>query len=185
MYLSHRMQDSTMSGAWQWRDLITHVVREVWPCLPEGPAWIEAQVDVESRGVPDAVSHAGAIGLLQLMPGTADDLGVKDPQDPEQNLRGGVRYLKEQYEHLNEVPNDLERLYYALAAYNCGRAYINRALHLAQMDGATGWGRWDCGRMWLMSCDCVVAGRRPRYQETWAYVDRIQIAKAALGRVAP
>lgn len=174
-----------MSHAWQWRDLITHVVREVWPTLPEGTAWIEAQVDTESRGVPDAVSHSGAVGLLQLMPGTADDLGVKDPKDPEQNLRGGVRYLRQQYDHLGEIPHDEQRLFWSFASYNCGRGYINRALHLASIDSEPMAWRWDIGRFYLMSCDCTVAGRRPDYRQVWDYVERIRKAKAALGMVAP
>ena len=48
----------------------------------------------ESEGVPHRVSHAGAMGVMQLMPGTARELGVADPFDPEENLNAGVRYLK-------------------------------------------------------------------------------------------
>jgi soluble lytic murein transglycosylase-like protein len=66
----------------------------------------------ESRFDPKARSHKGAIGLAQLMPDTARLLGV-DPHDPQQNLRGGARYLKQQY-----VKFGSWRL--ALAAYNAG-----------------------------------------------------------------
>ena len=69
-------------------------------------------VQQESGWNPKAVSHAGAIGLAQLMPATAARLGV-DPEDPVANLDGGARYLKKQYERFKSW-----RL--ALAAYNAG-----------------------------------------------------------------
>lgn len=76
-------------------------------------AWSESGFD------PAAVSPAGAIGLMQLMPQTARELGV-DPRDPEQNLRGGAAYLRQQ---LDRFGGDLER---ALAAYNAGPAQVQR-----------------------------------------------------------
>lgn len=73
----------------------------------------------ESSFHPAVVSHAGAIGLSQLMPGTAADLGV-DPWDPVQNLIGGARYLRSQLETFGSA--DL-----ALAAYNAGPGRVARA----------------------------------------------------------
>lgn len=84
------------------------------------PTLIEALVWQESRWRETAVSHAGARGLAQLMPGTARDLGV-DPDDPMQNLEGGARYLREQ---LDRFDGDLEK---ALAAYNAGPERVIRA----------------------------------------------------------
>jgi soluble lytic murein transglycosylase-like protein len=81
---------------------------------------IEALVWQESRWRADAVSHAGARGLAQLMPGTARELGV-NPDDPFANLEGGARYLREQ---LDRFDGDLER---ALAAYNAGPGRVIRA----------------------------------------------------------
>ena len=71
-----------------------------------------ALVARESRWRSDAVSHKGAVGLAQLMPDTARDLGV-DPSDPAQNLDGGARYLRMMYDRFGSW-----RL--ALAAYNAG-----------------------------------------------------------------
>lgn len=84
------------------------------------PSLIEALVWQESRWRPHAVSHAGARGLAQLMPGTARELGV-DPDDPMQNLEGGARYLRQQ---LDRFDGNLEK---ALAAYNAGPGRVIRA----------------------------------------------------------
>jgi len=77
------------------------------------PALIEAVVWQESRWRANAVSSAGARGLAQLMPGTAEEMGV-NPDDPYANLEGGARYLRAQ---LDRFDGDLEK---ALAAYNAG-----------------------------------------------------------------
>lgn len=84
------------------------------------PALLEALIWQESRWRTNAVSPAGAIGLGQLMPGTARALGV-NPRDPRANMLGAARYLRQQ---LDRFDNDLER---ALAAYNAGPARVERA----------------------------------------------------------
>jgi soluble lytic murein transglycosylase-like protein len=81
---------------------------------------IEALVWQESRWREGAVSPVGALGLAQLMPGTARDLGV-DAGDPAANLEGGARYLRMQ---LDAFGGDLEK---ALAAYNAGPGRVQRA----------------------------------------------------------
>ena len=75
-------------------------------------------VHQESRWNPAALSHKGAIGLAQLMPGTARLLRV-DPHDPQQNLEGGARYLAQQYRAFGSW-----RL--ALAAYNAGPEAVKK-----------------------------------------------------------
>ena len=75
-------------------------------------------IQQESNWKPTALSHKGAIGLAQLMPGTAEVLRV-DPHDPKQNLDGGARYLAQQYREFGSW-----RL--ALAAYNAGPGAVKK-----------------------------------------------------------
>ena len=84
------------------------------------PALVQAVVAVESGFRPGAVSRKGAMGLMQLMPGTAAELGVADPLDPDANLDGGSRYLSRL---LAEHGGDLRK---ALAAYNAGPGAVRR-----------------------------------------------------------
>jgi Transglycosylase SLT domain len=82
------------------------------------PALVLAVIGIESAGKSDAVSHAGAVGLMQLIPATAERFGVTDSTDPVQNIKGGVAYLDWL---LKEFDNDPVL---ALAAYNAGEGAV-------------------------------------------------------------
>jgi soluble lytic murein transglycosylase-like protein len=86
------------------------------------PEFVRSVAAVESAFREKAVSPKGAIGLMQLMPGTASDLGV-DPRDPAQNAHGGAKYLKEL---LLRYKNAKDPVRFALAAYNAGPGAVDR-----------------------------------------------------------
>lgn len=84
------------------------------------PALIKAMIRVESDFNTEAVSSAGAQGLMQVMPATAKDLHLEDPFDPEDNIRGGTRYLRYL---LDRFGSDITL---ALAAYHAGPGNVTR-----------------------------------------------------------
>lgn len=108
------LTDKGWSGAYAKALVDVANANEISPYLLEAVVW------QESRWNPSARSRVGAIGLAQLMPGTARDLGV-DPRDPIQNLSGGARYLRQQ---LNRFDGNVEK---ALAAYNAGPGRVMTA----------------------------------------------------------
>jgi hypothetical protein len=88
--------------------------------LPD--SFVRSVMEAESGFQPNAVSPKGAIGLMQLMPDTARELGV-DPRDPHQNAEGGAQYLREL---LARYESDPDQVLLALAAYNSGPGAVER-----------------------------------------------------------
>lgn len=91
----------------------------------------------ESRFDPSARSWAGARGLMQIMPGTARELGVRDLEDPASNIQAGVQHLRRLDEYWREriqVPE--ERMKFVMASYNVGLGHVVDAQRLAEKNGA-------------------------------------------------
>src|SRR5579862_7770363 len=85
-------------------------------------AFVKSIVAAESNFNPEAVSPKGAIGLMQLMPGTAQQFGA-DPKNPEQNIDAGTRYLRSLIDRYHRSRDWLRRV---IAAYNAGPAMVDR-----------------------------------------------------------
>lgn len=81
---------------------------------------LKAVAKAESDFDPGCVSSSGAMGVMQLMPGTARELGVSNPFDPEENIMGGAKYLSQK---LAQYDQNVEL---ALAAYNAGSGNVNK-----------------------------------------------------------
>jgi hypothetical protein len=103
------------------RDGVEKLVREAADRHQVDPALIRAVIETESNWNPSAVSRKGALGLMQLIPTTAQRFGVDDAFSPKQNVDAGVRYLKTLLERYNG------NLDLALAAYNAGEGAVDRA----------------------------------------------------------
>jgi soluble lytic murein transglycosylase-like protein len=116
------------------------------------PKLVRAVIQAESGYNVEALSNKGAMGLMQLMPGTAKLVGVTDPWDFDQNIAGGTAYLKQMFDRFNNLE-------YAIAAYNAGpeavarhagippfaetREYVRRVLKLFDGTEYEGGGSYD------------------------------------------
>lgn len=102
-------------------DRLDRIVREAAERHSLDPALVKAVIRTESGWNPRAVSRKGAIGLMQLIPGTAQRYGVGNPYDPVQNVEGGTTYLRALLDRYN---GDLTR---SLAAYNAGERAVDES----------------------------------------------------------
>jgi len=117
-----------------------------------------AQCYQESTFDPNARSWAGACGLMQIMPGTADHLGLPRDKiyDPEANIAAAARYLKELAGYFGDIPDRQERTHFVLACYNGGYHHIRDAMALAQKNGRN-------PKRWRDVSEFVLKLREPAY----------------------
>jgi soluble lytic murein transglycosylase-like protein len=102
-------------------DHLDKIVREAAERHQVDPALVKAVISTESGWNPAAISRKGAVGLMQLVPGTAQRFGVGNPFDPAQNVEAGTTYLKSLLDRYN---GDLKK---SLAAYNAGERNVDRS----------------------------------------------------------
>ena len=153
-------------------------------CRPIRWDWrlMAAQCYQESTFDPQATSFAGACGLMQIMPSTADHLGVPRDQifDPEQNIAAAARYLGKLEQTFSDIQDRRERTNFILAAYNGGVHHIRDAMALCQRDGHN-------AHQWVNVSEYVLKLAQPKYyndpivkygymrgSETADYVQKIQ-----------
>lgn len=86
----------------------------------------------ESQFKPQSESWAGAQGLMQIMPATAEALNIVDPSDPNESLRGGAAYLQEVWGKHEDITDSIQRIKFTLASYNCGYAHLKDAQRIAK-----------------------------------------------------
>lgn len=132
----------------------------------------------ESKWRPDAVSHQGAYGLMQIVLPTARDLGLANPADPTANIMAGAKYIAQLRELVPEEATEPDRTYLALAAYNVGIGHLNDALELTRRQGGDP-RQWADVRERLPQLSDPAVYREMRYgyargSETVNYVENIR-----------
>lgn len=96
----------------------------------------------ESKFDPSAQSWAGAKGLMQMMPATAKEMGVKNINDPNESIKGGAKYLKQIFDNFIHIQDSVQRIKFTLASYNCGYYHVLDAQTLAEKENLNP-NKWD------------------------------------------
>lgn len=96
---------------------------------------VASQIYQESKFDPRVSSWAQASGLMQLMPKTAEELGVTNRADPKQSIKGGTKYLNQLWKNFEQVSDSIQRIKFTLASYNCGLYHVIDAQNLAKKRG--------------------------------------------------
>lgn len=104
--------------------------------------FLASMIYQESKFNPVSESWAGAVGLMQMMPQTAERYGVNDRTDPEQSIKGGTEVLNVLWDRFIDIPDSVQRIKFTLAAYNCGYSHVLDARTLAEEEGIDSY-RWD------------------------------------------
>lgn len=150
---------------------------------------IAAQCYQESTFDPQAVSFAGAKGLMQIMPKTAEHLGLAPDEvyDPEKSIAAACRYLVELSNSFRDISDNYERQNFVLASYNGGAGHIRDAMALAQADGKNPHS-WGDVKEYVLLLSTPAGYRNPivkhgyiRGSETVGYVDKIRRRYATYG----
>jgi membrane-bound lytic murein transglycosylase F len=158
-----------------------HLFRKYAPVALVDWTLLAAQCYQESCFDPQAHSWAGACGLMQIMPSTADHLSLPRQQiyEPEPNVAAAARYMRELQTLFLDITNPAERIRFALAAYNGGANHVRDAMALAKKYGAIPQ-RWSDVRRYILLLqdpryynDPVVSSGYMRGSETAQYVDNI------------
>ncbi|HYF03018.1 MAG TPA: transporter substrate-binding domain-containing protein [Patescibacteria group bacterium] len=127
----HLLKQYSVSIGWDWRLLA-------------------AQTYQESKFIPNARSWAGAAGLLQLMPPTAREFGVRNANDPEDNVRGATKFIKWLTNYWDDkIIDPNERMKFILASYNTGHGHVEDARRLVVKYGGDQ-NKWEDVAYWLL-----------------------------------
>ncbi len=158
-----------------------HLFRKHSPTAGVDWSLLAAQSYQESCFDPQAHSWAGACGLMQILPSTADHLALprQNIYEPEANIAAATRYMRELQALFSDVGNPQERLMFALAAYNGGYNHVRDAMALTKKYGGI-WQKWSDVRHYILALsqpryyrDPVVKNGYMRGSETANYVDMI------------